>query len=151
MEFDRHLWLVDESLRLVDGTTMASGLEARVPFLDPQVIAFSHATPADWHVSLSDTKVLLKETYKKLLPEHLFTLGKSSFYPPLSKWLRREAWPLVEETLEDPRIKEFFDTEKLRQIAIDHKEHRKYGLHVLSSMIQLSHWFRAVYDASLGA
>jgi hypothetical protein len=32
-------------------------------------------------------------------------------------------------------------------IAEDHKHHRKYGLHVLSSLIQLSHWFTEVYDA----
>ncbi len=146
-EMDRHLWLVDESLRLTDGTTMGSGLEARVPFLDPQVIAASLSTPAQWHVSLTRTKALLKDTYSPILPAHLFSLDKASFYPPLSKWLRREAWMLVEEMLEDPRIAEYFDIAELRRIAHDHREHRRYGLHTLSSMIQLSHWFRAVYDA----
>lgn len=146
-EFDRHLWLVDESLRLTDATTMGSSLEGRVPFIDPYIISAAHAVPSSWNVSLTNTKVLLKETYRNILPSHLFTLDKASFYPPLAKWLRREAWPLVEEMLEHPRLKERFDIEQLRVIAEDHKHHRKYGLHILSSLIQLSHWFTEVYDA----
>ncbi len=147
MEFDRDLWLVDESLRLTDAMTMASGLECRVPFLDPLVIAASHATKSSWHVGYGRTKALLKDTYYPLLPAHLQTLTKASFYPPLAKWLRRECTPLAEEMLEGKRMREFFDIEKVRQIYSDHKNHVRYGLHTLSSLIQLHHWFETVYDA----
>jgi asparagine synthase (glutamine-hydrolysing) len=147
MEFDRHTWLVDESLRLADGTTMGSGVEGRIPFLDPRVIAAAHAVPASWSVSRTKTKALLKETYRHILPEHLFTLPKASFYPPLAKWLRREASPLIDEALAHPRIKELFDVDALRHVANDHIEKKRYGLHVLHGVIQLSHWFTAVYDA----
>jgi len=56
MEFDRHLWLIDESLKLADAVSMASGLECRVPFLDASIIAWSHATPSRWHVGFFETK-----------------------------------------------------------------------------------------------
>jgi len=147
MEFDRHLWLIDESLRLADATTMGSGLEARVPFVDERIIAASHATPAEWHVTLNKTKALLKETYRGMLPEHLFTLKKASFYPPLAKWIRREAAPLVEEMLEHQRIAEFFDVPTLRKLFEEHKTRQAYHLHPLSSLVQLSNWFDTVYDA----
>jgi asparagine synthase (glutamine-hydrolysing) len=147
MEADRHMWLVDESLRLTDATTMGSGVEARVPFVDERVIAAAHATPGRWHVNFRDTKVLLKETYREILPDHLFTLKKASFYPPLSKWLRREAYPLVERMLEHPRIAEFFNVDELRIIAEEHRTKKAYHLHTLSSLIQLSFWFDTVYDA----
>lgn len=146
MEVDRHLWLVDESLRLCDAVTMASGLECRVPFLDATVIAWSHATPSDWHVTFTRTKALLKDTYRRILPPHLFELPKASFYPPLAKWLRREAAPLVEEALAGKRINEFFDTDVLGQIFEDHRTKKRYGLHQLSNIIQLHHWFETVYD-----
>ncbi len=147
MEADRHMWLVDESLRLADATTMGSGVEGRVPFVDERVIAAAHATPGHWHVDYRDTKVLLKDTYREILPEHLFTLKKASFYPPLSKWLRREAYPLVERMLEHPRIAELFDVEELRIIAEEHRTKKVYHLHTLSTLIQLSFWFDTVYDA----
>lgn len=147
MEFDRALWLIDESLRLADATTMASGLEARVPFVDERIIAASHATKAPWHVTFTQTKALLKDTYRGILPEHLYTLKKASFYPPLAKWLRRETAPLAEEMLAHPRIQELFDVSELRRQFEAHKAHKAYHLHTLSSLIQLQNWFDTVYDA----
>jgi asparagine synthase (glutamine-hydrolysing) len=147
MEFDRALWLVDESLRLADATTMANGLEGRVPFLDPRIIAASHGTQSDWHVGYKRTKVLLKDTYKPLLPEHLFILNKACFFPPLAKWIRRECAPLVGETFDHKRIKELFDVKKLRVLFEKHKTKEQYALHTLSSVTQLRYWFEEVYDA----
>lgn len=146
MEFDRHLWLVDESLRLADATTMGSGVECRVPFLDPRVVAASLATPSNWHVTMRRTKALLKDTYRPLLPPHLFALKKASFYPPLAKWIRREASPLVEQMLANKHVQDRFDTAVLRDLFEKHK-HGEYHLHTLSSLIQLSQWFETVYDA----
>lgn len=147
MEVDRHLWLVDESLKLADAVTMASGLECRVPFIDPAVLAWSHATPSSWHVGWKETKTLLKETYRGILPDHLYTLKKASFYPPLAKWIRRECAPLVEEALEGKRINEFFDTGKLRTMFEKHKSKEQYNLHPLANITQLHYWFETVYDA----
>ncbi len=147
MEFDRRLWLVDEALRLSDAVTMQSGLECRVPFVDERIIATSHATPSRWHTTRSRTKALLKDTYRPLLPDHLFTLSKSSFFPPVAKWLRREARPLVEDMLEHPRMKELFDMDGVRSVYEQHADRTKYGMHTLSTLIQLKHWFDTVYDA----
>jgi asparagine synthase (glutamine-hydrolysing) len=148
MECDRALWLVDESLRLTDGTTMGSGLEARVPFLDPRMIAAALSTPASWHVGWRTTKALLKETYLPLLPPHLQSLKKAGFFPPFAKWLRRECAPLVEETLENPRIRELFDIEAIRRMRDAHANKDRYAMQALSTVIQLSFWFEEVYDAS---
>ena len=147
MEFDRKLWLVDESLRLADATTMGHGVEGRVPFLDPRIIGASLSTPDHWHVTMKRTKALLKDTYRPILPEHLFNLDKASFYPPLAKWIRREAAPLVENMLENKHIQELFDVEVVRDIFEKHKAHKQYGLHTLSTLMQLSNWFETVYDA----
>jgi asparagine synthase (glutamine-hydrolysing) len=146
MEFDRHTWLPDESLRLADSVTMAHGLECRVPFLDPRIIHASLSTPAEWHVGWQVTKKLLKETYTPFLPPHFREIKKACFFPPLAKWIRRECAPLVEESLEHPRIRELFDTDLLLQLLADHKAHRKYALHPLSSIAQLSTWFEMVYE-----
>lgn len=147
-EFDRGLWLVDESLRLMDATTMAHGVEGRIPFLDSRIVVAAHAVPTSWHVTPRRTKALLKDTYRNVLPQHLFTLAKASFYPPLAKWLRREAAPLAQAMLEHRRIRELFDVERLRALLDDHRSKRRYGLHALSSLIQLAYWFDEVYDAA---
>ncbi|MDD5055173.1 MAG: asparagine synthase (glutamine-hydrolyzing) [Candidatus Peribacteraceae bacterium] len=147
MEVDRSLWLVDESLRLSDAVTMGSGLESRIPFLDTNIIAWSHATPSSWHVGLKRTKALLKDTYKPILPPHLFSLDKASFYPPLAKWIRRECAPLIEEALHQARIQELFNVEVLRHLHQAHIRHEQYALHPLQAVLQLGNWFESVYDA----
>jgi asparagine synthetase B (glutamine-hydrolysing) len=96
---------------------------------------------------MNRTKALLKDTYRHILPEHLFTLKKASFYPPLAKWIRRECAPLVEEALAGKRINEFFDTKKLRAMFEEHKAKTRYNLHPLANVVQLHHWFETVYDA----
>ncbi len=146
MEFDRTLWLIDESLRLADATTMGNGLEGRVPFVDPRPLAASLSTDARWHVTRGRTKALLKRTYRGLLPDHLYTLEKASFYPPVAKWIRREAGPLVEEMLVHPGIARYFEQKALRRLYNAHCG-GGYHLHPLSSLIQLMCWFDEVYEA----
>ncbi|TSC80452.1 MAG: asparagine synthase (glutamine-hydrolysing) [Candidatus Peregrinibacteria bacterium Gr01-1014_25] len=147
MEFDRHVWLVDESLKLTDATTMSSGLEGRVPFLDVRVVASALAMPTSWHVGWRTTKRLLKETYFPVLPPHIRALHKACFFPPMAKWIRREAAPLVEEALASPRIRELFDVDALRTVFDKHVRHEAYGYHTLATITQLAFWFEEVYDA----
>lgn len=146
MEFDRTLWLVDESLRLMDATTMGSGLEARVPFLDPIVIAASHGTKAKWHVGYLDAKLQLKAAYRDTLPPHLRSLRKAGFFTPLAKWLRREASVLLDRALEERQVRELFDVDAIRKLQADHAAGKTYGMHALSTVIQLGHWCKTVYD-----
>lgn len=147
MKFDRRLWLTDEALRLADGTSMGNGLEGRVPFVDERIMAAADAVPESWHVTLGQTKTLLKETYRPLLPAHLFTLKKASFFSPVAKWLRRESASLADDMLEHARIREFFDTDNVRTLLKAHQSKDGYHLHMLLTLIQLQHWFDSVYDA----
>lgn len=146
MEADRQTWLIDESLKLVDGTTMASGVEARVPFLDTRLIETIRHTPGHWHLNMHRTKTLLKEAYRDLLPTHLYTLEKASFYPPVAKWLRRECAPLVEEALENELVQKMFKIEHLRSCWNAHREKRGYHLHLLMNIVQIAAWFDEVFD-----
>jgi len=146
MECDRTMWLIDESLKLVDGVTMASGLEARVPFLAPSVLAHARSFSDRRHVTWTNTKVLLKDTYREILPTHLFSLKKASFYPPLAKWFRRESAPLIDEALQNKCIQELFDVDAIRIIQEEHRTKKKYSLHLLHGIVQLASWFETVYD-----
>lgn len=149
MEFDRKLWLVDESLRLSDAVTMASGLECRVPFLDPLVIAASHGTASDWHVGFRTTKKLLKETYYPILPHSVRSIKKASFYPPLAKWFRRECGELMEETIAHPTMQKLFKMDIVEQIFTRHKNHQQYALHTLSTLTQLRCWLETIHEGKI--
>ncbi len=69
------------NLQRCDRVTMAHGLEARVPFLDRQVIALTLRLPAQWKVSGPDVpeKRLLRQAFEGWLPHDLLWRGKSQF------------------------------------------------------------------------
>ena len=69
------------NLQRADRVTMAHGLEARVPFLDRDVIAYAVGLPADWKMTGPDDpeKRLLREAFDGWLPEDLLWRGKEQF------------------------------------------------------------------------
>jgi len=69
------------NLQRCDRVTMAHGLEARVPFLDREVIAFALRLPAASKLAGpgQPEKRLLREAFSGWLPEELLWRGKSQF------------------------------------------------------------------------
>jgi asparagine synthase (glutamine-hydrolysing) len=69
------------NLQRADRVTMAHGLEARVPFLDREVIAHALALPAEAKVAGSgrQEKWLLREAFAGWLPEELLWRDKQQF------------------------------------------------------------------------
>ena len=69
------------NLQRADRVTMAHSLEARVPFLDREVIAWSMRLPAALKIPGADEmeKQLLREAFAGWLPEHLLWRVKAQF------------------------------------------------------------------------
>jgi len=70
--------LHDLNLQRCDRVTMAHGLEARVPFLDRQVIAFALGLPAAWKQNGPEKK-MLRDAFAGWLPDELLWREKSQF------------------------------------------------------------------------
>jgi asparagine synthase (glutamine-hydrolysing) len=69
------------NLQRCDRVTMAHGLEARVPFLDREVIALALRLPAEWKVATAgdQEKKLLRDAFDGWLPHDLLWRGKEQF------------------------------------------------------------------------
>ncbi len=69
------------NLQRCDRVTMAHGLEARVPFLDRQVIEFTLELPAEWKLAApgEPEKRLLRDAFTGWLPDELLWREKSQF------------------------------------------------------------------------
>jgi asparagine synthase (glutamine-hydrolysing) len=77
-------------LARVDRMTMAHGVEARVPFLDHDLIEFALALPSHlkWHGGQG--KWLLRQVASEWLPAGIAERGKQGFGTPMSEWLAGE-------------------------------------------------------------
>jgi asparagine synthase (glutamine-hydrolysing) len=82
--------LAELLLMRVDKMTMASSVEARVPFLDHELVEFVVALPERMKVRDGTGKYLLKKAVEPLLPREIVYRRKQGFYPPMASWFRGE-------------------------------------------------------------
>jgi asparagine synthase (glutamine-hydrolysing) len=91
----RRLSMVDLSVELpdiflekVDRATMAHGLEARVPFLDGELVDFMVRLPGNLTMPGGRTKWLLKAALRGYVPDEILDGPKTGFNVPFGRWLR---------------------------------------------------------------
>lgn len=90
LETDLKLVLGGDMLVKVDLMSMANSVEVRSPFLDKQVIEFAFSLPEEYKIDGKRRKKIVKDAFRKLLPEEVFHRGKQGFEIPMLKWFREE-------------------------------------------------------------
>jgi asparagine synthase (glutamine-hydrolysing) len=83
--------LAELLLMRVDKMTMATSVEARVPFLDHELVEFALALPPEMKVRDGVGKYLLKKAVAgSILPEHIVYRPKQGFGAPVAEWFKGE-------------------------------------------------------------
>jgi asparagine synthase (glutamine-hydrolysing) len=98
LQIDTQIQLVDDPVKRVDNMTMAWGLEARVPFLDHEVVELAARIPADLKVR-DGGKYILKEASRKVVPAEVIDRPKGYFPVPALRYLRGPYLDLVRDVL----------------------------------------------------
>jgi len=83
-------YLPDDILVKVDRSAMGVSLEARVPFLDPEIVEFSFKLPIQYKIQNGQGKIILKNLLNKYVPKSLLERKKMGFGVPLGKWLKTD-------------------------------------------------------------
>jgi asparagine synthase (glutamine-hydrolysing) len=99
LAFDVTTLIVDDPVKRVDNMTMAWGLEARVPFLDHELVELAIQVPPDIKLK-SGGKHLLKLIARGLLPDIVIDRPKGYFPVPALKFIRGEVLEFVRGVLE---------------------------------------------------
>ena len=75
-------------LMRVDKIAMSVSLEARVPFLDRDLVDFTFDIPEAWKTRNGQAKYILKKAVDGLIPNDLIHRPKMGFNAPMAHWLR---------------------------------------------------------------
>ncbi|MEQ8493946.1 MAG: asparagine synthase-related protein, partial [Gammaproteobacteria bacterium] len=98
LRLDTTVMLVDDPVKRVDNMTMAWGLEARVPFLDHELVEYAATMPPALKVR-GEGKYLLKEAARAVIPSEVIDRPKGYFPVPALKYLRGEVLDYVRDGL----------------------------------------------------
>jgi asparagine synthase (glutamine-hydrolysing) len=97
--------IVDDPVKRVDNMTMAWGLEARVPFLDHELVELAAQMPPE--LKLRDGgKYVLKRIARGLIPDSVIDRPKGYFPVPALKYVRGEFLEFMRDILDSRACRE---------------------------------------------
>ena len=105
LHLDTTIMLIDDPVKRVDNMTMAWSLEARVPFLDHELVELTATIPAELKVK-DGGKYILKKAAEKLLPREVIYRPKGYFPVPALKYLQGEFLEFARTVLSSEKAKE---------------------------------------------
>ncbi len=138
---DINTWLVGDILAKADKMTMAHSLELRVPFLDKEVANLAETLPDHFKWHKGATKYLLREAFKKVLPESVRTRKKLGFPTPIKDWITEERGYIANTILTNPYVKEHLNVDYCKQLIDDHVSKKSDNARKIYLLLMLAIWY----------
>jgi asparagine synthase (glutamine-hydrolysing) len=140
--------LPDELLMYADKLSMAHGLEARVPYLDKEVVEYGERLPSNFKVRNGAGKWLHREVCKAFLPATILRRKKRGFaMNVVDEWFRAAQSQKMEGMLLDPQsnIFDYLRPAAVRGLLEQHRSRANDHHKILFSLVVLEEWLRASF------
>jgi asparagine synthase (glutamine-hydrolysing) len=131
-----------------DKMSMATSIEARVPFLDNEIIDLARSLPPGFKQTLKHRKRVLKDVAVRYLPAEIVHRRKSGFGVPLSRWFAGQG-PLarmLEEICGSNELTGLVDRPLVSTLLENHRRGLADNSELLWSILNLAVW-RQTYRA----
>jgi asparagine synthase (glutamine-hydrolysing) len=124
LRIDQLIMLVDDPVKRVDNMTMAHGLEARVPFLDHDLVELAARIPAE-HKLCDEGKCVLKAVGRRVIPREVIDRPKGYFPVPALKYPRGPVLEMMRDvvTSQRGRDRNLFQREYVDELLAAPEEH----------------------------
>lgn len=141
-------FLPDHNLNYTDKMSMAAGVEARVPYLDVDLVNFSTTIPPELKMKGTTTKYLLKKVAEKFLPKEIIYRSKAGFGAPVRKWIVSDMDEMIHERLSPARLNNrgIFNSSAVQQLIKDNKSGKVDGSYTVWSLLAIESWMEQFVD-----
>jgi asparagine synthase (glutamine-hydrolysing) len=145
LRIDTSIMLTDDPVKRVDNMTMAWGLEARVPFLDHELVELAGRIPPQ--LKLQDGgKGVVKRAARGIVPDAVIDRTKGYFPVPAIRQLEGPYLQRVRDALLDPAARErgFFHPATVESMLANPNDTRTtLGSNALWQLATLEMWLQA--------
>lgn len=141
---DLRVWLAGNNLHKVDSMSMAHSLEARVPYLDQELVEFMMCVPPSIKFKRNQNKYLLKQAMKGLLPDEVIHRRKAGWHIPFAAWFRYDLKGYLISRFKDgsDTFYEIFEKNEIQKILGEHFRGEKNNSFKIWGLVVLHEWFR---------
>ena len=108
MRVDQKYDLMSLNLSYSDRMSMAVGVEARVPYLDFDLVRIMNSIPSKVKIKHGISKYVLKKAMEPPLPHEIVYREKAGFTLPIRAWMRKE----------NEMLRYYFDSDRIRRQGI---------------------------------
>jgi asparagine synthase (glutamine-hydrolysing) len=124
LRIDTTVMLVDDPVKRVDNMTMAWGLEARVPFLDHELVELAARVPPELKLK-DEGKGVLKDVARTVIPSEVIDRPKGYFPVPALKYIDGPILEMTKDALTSQvaRDRALFRSDYLGRLFDDPKGH----------------------------
>lgn len=135
-------------LMRVDKITMATSVEARVPFLDHHLVQYAMGLPRGLKVQGKTGKHILKRSLESILPHDLLYSRKRGFGAPIREWFRTADGEAHGERLLSSalRKRDYFDYDFVARMLAEHQSGKYDWSFHLWALVNLSLWYEHWID-----
>ena len=146
---DLKSYLSDNILVKVDRMSMATSLEARVPYLDTELVELAFRIPGSLKLHSGRTKRLLKRVAARHVPLECVYRPKEGFSIPIKNWLLTEFRPMLEDLLDEKTLESqgVFQAGEVSRMKREHLKGAANHSHVLWSLMVFQSWRRLWLEA----
>jgi asparagine synthase (glutamine-hydrolysing) len=139
--FEMKVYLAEYINRSVDSTSMAYSLEARVPFLDHELIEFCANIPLTLKMQRLKEKYILRRAMQDVLPAEILQRKKRGLTAPYGQWLRNLP-DFATELLSEKSLLEkgYFNPVYIRDILDRHKNGKTSYERLLIRVLGVQVW-----------
>ena len=136
--------LADDLLLCEDKLSMAASVEARVPYLDLEYMAFAERVPGSLKIRLGRRKHLHREVVRNVIPRDVARRRKLGWGIPMRRWFRGELGDRLREAAHDRSslTREYLDRVTVDRLLDEHIDRRENHDRVLFLLLALERWFQ---------
>lgn len=142
MNFDLNEYLPNCLLVKEDRASMAVSLEARVPFLDHELVKLASRIPPNLKIKNREKKYILKKAFADTLPHTILHRKKQGFGVPLVHYFRNELKDFVYNEIFGFQEYNYYDKIYLNTLWERHQKKLSDYSRIFWSIIMFNLWYK---------
>ena len=150
LHLDMGTFLPSLNLMYTDKTSMAFGVEVRVPLLDNEVVDFMATVPPALKIKGTLRKYLFKQALRGLLPAHILNRKKAGFGAPIRTWIVSDLKEMIDDLLCETNLRKrgFFDPAYVRRLIRENAEGFYDHNYLIYILLSFELWCRVYLDGT---